>query len=214
MNKELKLIYNKIKNKDPFALIRFGDGEKNIINNIACKRKGFSFDPGDIRDRKFQAELTDSLWYKGTKNYFVGIKDKEMEKEVNGTIIDPMIFVNENYLEFLHTLVPLFNDCMLIINKKGKLNKLPFRPKHVMLIKNTFWRYVDAYIFDIGVNYHLNKQNIQIVLVAGGAWSNVLIYKLWKRNKNCIYIDIGSTLDPFIFGKKTRKYQERLNHDS
>ena len=74
----LNQIFKKIENKEPFALIRFGDGEKNILNNVACNRKGFSFDPGDIRDCEFREELMDSLIYNGGKNYFIGIDDANL----------------------------------------------------------------------------------------------------------------------------------------
>jgi hypothetical protein len=214
MNKELNLILNKIKNKQPFALIRFGDGEKNIINNIECNRKGFSYDPGDIRDSEFRYNLIKSLEYNGGKNYFVGLNDSKLEKEVKGTIISPMIFVNQNYIDFLKKITPLFNDCILIANKKGNIDKLPFKPLDVIKIEDKFWHNTESESLHIGLLYWLYDKSTQIILVAGGAWSNVLIHRLWQSNKNHIYIDIGSTLDPFLFGKKTRKYQERLENDS
>jgi len=193
--------------------VRFGDGEKNIINNIACNRQGFSYDPGDCKDREFQNDLIESLEYMDD-NYFVGINDERLEKRVNGTIISPMIFVNENYLPFLNKIIPLCNNCVLVANERGNRDTLPFEVLDYVKIKNTYWRYVDSLLVDVSISYLLFDKPTQIVLVAGGPWSNVLIQRFWETNKNHIYIDIGSTLDPFLYRHNTRQYQERLKNDT
>lgn len=213
MNKELELIFTKIQNKEPFSLIRFGDGEKNILDNIPCKRKGFSYNPGDIIDRKFQKELIESLHYNGGKNYFVGVNDKKMEKEVKGTLISPMIFVNENYLPFLRRLeyVTKIMPVILIVNKTSKLTKIPFSFVGIFGLDDNAWRTANNLDIEI-LNCLKMFTEPCLFLIAGGAYSCSLIHKLWKQNKNHIYIDIGSTLDPYLYGQNTRQYQERLKH--
>lgn len=207
----LNKIFQKIENKEPFALIRFGDGEKNIMNNVACKRKGFSYDPRDMRDQLFRAELMDSIYYYNGDHYYIGIDDEEIEKHINGTKIDPMIFVNENYLEFLKKLEEVGKKIpiVLVVNKKAKLGDLPFAFYKVFFLDDNAWR--TAGDMDIKITNLLNKFKKPILaLVAGGVYTNVLINKIWQKNKKHILIDIGSTLDPFLYGVKTRKYQERL----
>ena len=207
----LDKIFKKIENKEPFALIRFGDGEKNILNNIACNRKGFSYDPGDVTDRKFQTELAEALLYRGGENYFVGINDGEIEKHINGTKIDPMIFVNQNYLKFLKSLEEVGKNIpiVLVVNKKSKIGKLPFPYSAVFLLDDNAWRTAED--LDKQILNWLNKfKKPMLVLVAGGAYSCVLINKIWDKNQEHCLMDIGSTLDPWLYGVKTRQYQERL----
>ncbi len=211
----LNNIFEKIKNKEPFALVRYGDGEKNILDNIPCERNGFSYDPGDTRDRKFQHELKRALQYNGGKNYFVGINNKELEKKIKGTIISPMIFVNQNYLEFLENLKNVTKEIpvILIVNKMAKLTEIPFNFIELYGLDDNAWR--TAQYLDGDILEYLDRCKDQhLILVAGGAYSCTLIHKLWSKDRNHILLDVGSTLDPWLFGKNTRKYQERLKNDS
>lgn len=215
MNNMLNKIFEKIKNKEPFSLIRYGDGEKNILNNIACERKGFSYNPMNIDDCIFRSDLKDALEYDGGKNYFIGINDKKLEKDIKGTIISPMIFVNENYLEFLKQLknIALEIPVILIVNKVSRLTKIPFPFSGFFSLEDNAWQQrikveeqISEWIKDVS--------SPVLILVAGGAYSCSLIHKIWEKNRQHILIDIGSTLDPYLFGKNTRKYQDRLNNDS
>ncbi len=208
----LNKIFENIKNKIPMALIRFGDGEKNILKNIACQRNGFSYDPGDIIDREFQYQLIKALQFDGGENYFVGIKDNMKEKEVKGTLISPMIFVNQNYLEFLGKLEnsSKYIPTILVINKISRLTQLPCSFEKVFALDDNAWH--TAQDLDGDILEYLDKcKDQQLVLVAGGAYSCTLIHKLWAKDRNHILLDIGSTLDPYLFGQNTRQYHKRLD---
>jgi len=210
--KDFNLILNKIKNKEPFALVRFGDGEFNVLNNIPCNRQGFSFkmnngffsESCNCMDEGFRSELQKVYKYK-SKNFYIATNKKDAK-------ISAMIFINANYINFLENFIPLFNNIStsIVCHSSGNIEKLPFKIKKNYEIQNNAWYYSfgleDVILRDL-------KIDREIVLVAGGAYSCVLIKELWEKNKNNIYIDIGSTLDPFLFGKKTRKYHERLNNE-
>jgi len=45
-----------------------------------------------------------------------------------------------------------------------------------------------------------------IFLVAAGPLSEILIHELWQVNPRNAYLDIGSTLDPILFHRKSRDY--------
>jgi len=212
----LSKIITIIKEKIPFAFVRFGDGEFTILKNIKCKRNGFDYNPDNARDLEFRRKLYDALTYDREDNYTVGICNKYVEpahtwlkQRVHRVPIDADIFINRNYLKFIKECFPLFEDAVLIINEKGNVKKLPFKCNSSLTIKNSAWRYNNW--IDVSLLYWLSDKKIpQIILVAGGAYSCVLIHELWKKNKNHIYIDVGSALDIFIFQSITRMYQKRL----
>ncbi len=214
-------ILQKIKNKEPFALIRFGDGEYTVLQNVECHRNGFYFNPKHTIDAKFKKELMKSLIYDGGENYIVGVCNKNVGKnslpnkwlksKVCRVTIDADIFVNKNYLRFIKEMVPLFRAPILVANKLAMIRKLPFDPLWFR-IDDSAWK-ANSKLHEYLLDYLQYHKEPQIVLVAGGAFSNVLIHKLWEKNKNHIYLDIGSTLDPYIFGKNTRGYQRRLDNE-
>ncbi len=208
----LNKIFKKIENKEPCTVIRFGDGEKNILDNIPCQRSGFSYNPNNIRDQKFRTELKYALQYDGGENYFVGVNDKELKKKVNGTVISPMLFVNQNYLEFLKKLKEVAKEIsiILVVNKMSKLTSIPFNFTELFVLEDNAW-HTAKNLDELIVDYINQFKQPTLVLVAGGAYSCTLIHKIWKENQNHILIDIGSTLDPWLFGKHTRQYHERLD---
>lgn len=205
-------IFENIEHKIPMAVVRFGDGEKNIIDNIPCQRKGFFYHPNNFQDLIFRDNLIESLRYYGGKNYLIGIDDDFLEKEVKGNIISPMIFVNQNYLVFLEKLKKVTKEIptVLVINKKSKLTNLPISFMSIFGLDNNAWRTANNLHLRI-LDWIKRFDSPLLLLVAGGAYSCVLIHKIWKQNQKHMLLDIGSTLDPFLFGQKTRKYQDRLN---
>jgi len=214
MKTDLEKIIDLIKKEIPFSLIRFGDGEKNILDNIPCKRKGFEFNSEHPMNKLFRSELQESLEYK-SKNYFVGTNHPDLKKQVKSQNISASLFVNANYLVFLEKMIPILRkrEAILICHIDGKIHKLPFELEKKYTLYNQAWLHEDC-IEDYILNYLSLKKKQRIVLVAGGPFSNVLIHRLWKINKRHIFLDVGSVFDTFLFGKNTRKYHERLNNVS
>lgn len=208
MNSELQMIYNKVKNKEHFALVRFGDGERNIMNNVSCNRNGFSFNTLNEYDKKFRQELIESYKFKCPR-YYKGIGDENLITDVC-ELVSACVFVNENYVQFLNNFNKLFDNCIFIGNELGMKWQLPFTVERYIRIKENAWKDYNSNLLDVYLSKYLEKKKDKIILVAGGPMSNVLIYKLYKNNPDNIYLNIGSTMDPFIYGFFTRKYQERL----
>ena len=123
-----------------------------------------------------------------------------------------MIFVNQNYLEFLEKLKNIAYNIpiILVVNKLSKLINIPFNICGVFYIDDNAWHTAgdldNKIIDDIE-----GLSTTHLVLVAGGAFSCTLIHKIWQQNQNHILLDIGSTLDPFLFGQNTRQYHKRLD---
>ena len=208
MEIELQRLYNKIVNKENFALVRFGDGEHNILQNVPCNRNGFDYDPGDIRDQDFAEKLNESFIY-SNENYYKGVGAKDVLHDVC-QLISACVFVNANYLDFLNNFNPLFENCIFIGNEWGNKEALPFKPERYVKIKENAWKDLNSNLLDLYMIRFLEKQQNKIVLVAGGPMANTLIHKLYTSNQNNTYINVGSTYDFWLFGKITRQYQKRL----
>lgn len=209
MKTDLEKIIDFIRKEVYFSLIRFGDGEENILNNVACKRQGFEYDPGDSRDNKFRVELYDSLLHCSGRKYFVGTNNFNLN--VGATVISPAIFVNKNYLSFLNEGIRAIKERSIYFvgNVRSDISKLPFNIEKFYAIPHTAWRY-EQNLHNLILEDLKKEVHPVVVLVAGGPFSNVLIHKLWKNHSRHSYVDIGSVLDPFLFGEYTRKYHERM----
>ncbi len=208
MNKELLDFKNRIINNKPFALIRFGDGEKNIIDNVVCNRKGFKFDPKNAKAQKFRQQLIASLEYNGGKNYLLGINPPELILRAKSPVISANLFVNQHYIDFLQKVLPVFKTkpIYLICNRKTSTKILPFIPQQTCKIHNNAWEY-DIYKYIIKI---LEASEPKIVLIAGGVYACTLIHRLWQKTQRHTLIDIGSVLDPFLYKHLTRQYHERI----
>lgn len=181
-----------LEKKQPFALVRFGDGEKNILNDIPCQRKGFTFVPE--KDQEFREQLIDSHSYMHPL-YFVADDSK----------LSSCMLVNQNYPMFIKEIIPLFSKSKihLVCHENSQIENLPFKVDKQYLVKNEAWKK------PLDIEQFKKLKNV-IFLVAAGPYSNVLIYDIWQINKKIICINVGSTLDPYLFGEKTRQYQERV----
>ena len=224
MNSDFLLVQRKLYSGQPFSLIRFGDGEYNILGNIPCKRKGFEFNPNNLFDSAFRADLTASLIEEGGENYFVGIPNTKtiqntrlhnyLKSHIKGTIIGADVFINENYISFLTEILATFDsyDIILVANAKSDISKLPFPITKFYAIMDSAWRTHENLYETILLDLEYTERRT-IVLVAGGPYSCHLIHQMWQLNNKHTYLDIGSTLDPWFFYKYTRKYHERLDRE-
>ena len=50
-----------------------------------------------------------------------------------------------------------------------------------------------------------------LFLISAGPLSEVFIHKLYKSNPNNIYIDVGSSIDPYIKNRLSRPYMKNEN---
>ncbi len=114
------------------------------------------------------------------------------------------LLVNDNYSHFMTNIVPLFSnfDVYIVCNEKATLANLPFVDsiKGDWRVGSDAWKSEPIQIDD--------SVEGSLFLLAAGPYSKILCHKLWEKNKKNTYLDIGSTLDPMLFGDKgfTRGY--------
>lgn len=219
---------NRLKENKPFSLSRYGDGEFSIIIgqpiNILNKANGeFKYVPNSD-DEKYRENLIKSFKYQH-KNYYVGIgcpccigvdnfnRMRDESEQPEDQLTWANIFVNNNYLNFQENFIPELGNhkTVLIANKKAKLDKLPFKPAKQFFVGSNAWK--DDYTLIERIKNYIHQEKIRnyVFLIAAGPLANILVYQLHMFEKNNIYLDIGSTLDPYLGLGRHRGYLRGAN---
>jgi hypothetical protein len=195
----------------PFALARFGDGELSILRGERIRNHEFQYDG----ERGFMAKIVEAICYQHP-DYFVGIgcpccigqKDFEWMRDVSCQPTCQLtynnIFVNSNYKRFMAEIVPILEQKNAIFTgpEEGR-QKLPYQ--FGIEVNQNAWRFAEEYLLEL-VDLILNESRPRIFLFSAGPLSEYLIHRAHIVAPEHTYIDIGSTLDPLLFGHPTRGY--------
>ena len=118
------------------------------------------------------------------------------------------LLVNSNYPMFINHFIPEFknHNIVMICNENADLDKLPFEIiKDFRVGKNCIIN--DHQLVDEIKNYiDENKLEDCVFLFSASSLSEVLIYELYKHNDKNTYIDIGTTLHPYMGMELARDY--------
>ncbi|MEW5948075.1 MAG: hypothetical protein AB1711_01525 [Thermodesulfobacteriota bacterium] len=212
-----------IMESDSMALSRYADGEANVLkNNTIGNKDGWLYKQD--KNLIFRADLRKALLC-SDPGFFYGISCTCCDKVNHDYLLAQIrtgrenltfsnIWVNANcplfQEHFFKTLIASKKDIVICTNSKAKIKKL----EELIPIKDfipipgncvVFWEknrdYVKA-LLDLKGSTYKNT----IFLFAAGPLSEILIYELWLVNPNNILLDIGSSLDPFLFNRKSRSY--------
>lgn len=205
-----------LERKEPFALSRFGDGELAILTGQRIGNKEFQYPGGE---RTFSRKLWQSFLYDGM-DYYTGIVcpccmnefDFEYMRTKSGRDEEHLtwnnIWVNANHAAFLSDIVPLFAErtVMMVSSEAGNVSALPFPVfAHVPTLPNA-WMGADQYVKTCLET--VERDGPDLVLVAAGPLSEVLIHEMHRADPERTYLDVGSALDQFLFGRGTRGYSK------
>lgn len=209
--KDIRIIAESLRKKENFSISKFCDGELSIILNKEIDNKEFSFSPRNIKDQESRQMLIKAFQYKNPQ-YYVGITCTQVfgldthrqmkmisgQNESNLTWAD--IWVNSNYEYYIENIIPIFQerDTVLVCNENGDTNALPFRPIKTFTVSNNALKNNRDTIDKIK-NY-ITQGDIKdtIFLFCCGPFGNVLCHTLTHHNKQNTYLDVGSTLNPFL----------------
>ena len=210
--KDFEFIYNKVKNRDHFSFSKFADGEYMILRNEEITHcDNWTFNPTE--HFKEQQLLLDSFQYEH-EDYYVGISCpccqphdhiKWMRDHVGTQNVTwANLFVNANYPTFLDKMIPEFatweGRTILVANEAGQDRELPFKvDEYVPCNMKAFLHpYVDKH-FEKLFTLALEEEG-QLILFSAGPLGNMLAHQLHLLNKKNTYLDIGSTINPWIVG--------------
>lgn len=209
--KDIEILKEEIQSQRNFTFSKFCDGEWMVMSNQPINNKEFWFDPKNDEYQKLRQLLINSFQFLHPQ-YYVGVaspnvfgidmhktmKKVSMQSESHLTWAD--IWVNSNYKYYVDNIIPLYNerDVVLVCQQNGSISNLPFRPSHVFKISNNAWKVNYSLIEEL--KSFIDQHNIEnnIFLFCCGPFGNILCHQLTKHNANNTYLDIGSTLNPWL----------------
>lgn len=215
---------NKILNNEHFALARYADGEKIVLDRINITEQHtidkWKYDNNHI----FSDDLLESTKHR-EENYFYGIccsccdstgESYYRDLMKNHNITFSNIFVNKNYNNFVNFIKNIDNEVVLIANKECMKADYPFNViKKIPIENNCIQWYEENKEVIIKVLKQIAKNyNNKLFLISAGPLSEIIIHNLYNENKNNIYIDVGSSIDVFTHRHSTRPYQLKNTDDS
>lgn len=204
----------KIESNENFSFSKYADGEWAVIQNHQINNKEFWFDPSSEQDQIKREALVRSFQYHNPR-YYVGISCpccqgintfqamKEFSTQPDSQLTWANLWVNGNYSYYVQNIIPLFQqrDIILFCNEKGKIDNLPFKPYMVFPLKHNAWEYnwdaIDGAKFVVS---DLKRQGVKnlLCLFCCGPFGNILCHQLTETEPDNTYLDIGSTLNPWL----------------
>jgi len=210
---DLSKINKRLLEKKPFSFSKYSDGEYAILKSFPITNcDNWTFSPE--LHKKESKLLLESFTYEH-EDYHVGIGCpccnpasmvswmRDTAKTKNLTWAN--IFVNANYELFIRETLPIFTnwtgDIFLFANEQGINNKLPFKTTKYFGVNMKAWQepFLSHWI-QVGEK-KARESDGALFLFAAGPLGNILSYKLHKANPSNTYLDIGSTISPWIVGK-------------
>lgn len=221
------IIIDKLKETNPFSLIRFGEGEIRILskrkhdNKFECVSKNKEWSVDEIKDNWLFQDLENCFLY-DDKTYFCFIQDQGFYQNLNFVKskfehkkIHSITAFYTMFLNFYKTFPLYFNkydSINFICNKNANFKKINLNIKNVWNKFDTFnsWKQIE-YINE--VIEEISKLNNSVFIFTTGFSTKLMIHRLHNLNKNNVYIDCGSIFDKIIYNKKTRSGHIR-DHES
>lgn len=232
--KDPKFFFEKIRKKETFALVRFGDADRLILE---CKRGldktrflDMAFDPNNFDDILLSKALNEALTYVND-DYYIGFLRSENPPEDDKTA--------ESFYEFYRKRInqkPSFLTCARIFlgyygsaemlflkeffklieeDKTLKINWIcheevkNVKPNYInkfFFVKTNVWRLHRGKTMKEVMNYASEVSN-ELFLFSAGAFSKILVHKLWQDYKTNMYVDVGSAFDYFFNKSKRDRYR-------
>ena len=126
------------------------------------------------------------------------------------------LMINSNYLEYIKKFIPLFKTKKIfsVFNKLADIKNwnLDFQPENNFPIGSNC--IIDDYNLVDEIKSYIRDKNIKnsVFLISASSLSNMIIHKCYEAYPNNTYIDVGSSLNPFIPGIGSRRaYMSQLS---
>jgi hypothetical protein len=201
---EIYRIFELFKKGSPFSFSKFADGEWAAIQNENLNNS--EFENKSYEGQFFRDKLIESIKFKDP-NYYIGTccpccngerakKMRNFSEQDEDHMTFANIFVNSNYNTYKNLFLEEYknHDIHLIANKNSKISNLPFKIEKFYPIGFSAW-INDYNLIDEILSANLSNK---LFLFCCGPFGNLLAHQLLLNNKENIYLDIGSTLNPWL----------------
>jgi len=221
---DFEYFWHLIETNNNFVFARYADGEVMLMNgqSVSEDTQAFRVDRWHAPNQltKVGKELLETLnhdepeWYYAISAVSDNINDynflKERIKQHPRTLTFVNLWINANYQKTKEKLAGLKRDVVLICNTDAANKSFPFPVKMISTFPDdciNFWEtHSELYIQYLIETY--GKMENQLFFISCGPVSEIIIHKLYQNNPNNTYIDMGSSLDEYIHGYKTRPYMD------
>lgn len=220
----------RIRKKDPFTLVRYGDGELTCIMHAKKGGGGVNYD-GDlysaelgnmIQDSVMNPIIAENFFYAlGEHCHQIGlVRDLIRDKKWNASVKfqDAFVFVHAGIDGRLQELVDLVSENKSIFVAPEYLQTIPikFDGRITTLDHNSF---VDRNKIVEEIEALLNPDEHTIVLCALGMSAIPILRTLYQKfGTRHTFIDIGSVFDPYVengmFRSHFAKIKTKLNFEN
>lgn len=204
---DFEYFLRRIRNREPFALSRFGDGELAILKGFRVGNAEFQYEPDQDVGGDFRQALWDSFTYVAP-HYYVGIgcpccvgqDDFEWMRDNSTQPFDRLtwnnVWVNSNYWRFRKELIPWLHEHATHVEVVCHAKAVTRFPVCHRILENAWHKYGE--IFE-AVKPEVERAQGRVFLFAAGPTSEPLIHACHHHNPENTYLDIGSALDPDLF---------------
>lgn len=230
---ELTKVRDLLNARVPFALARFGHAELEMLTGKLMHERGVSggheyrYCPADPNDAEPRQRLWDSFTYKAPR-YFVGINcphcnitDEQFEwmREGSGQSEDQLTFATiyfySNYRPYIDEVLPLYREynTVLVCHEAGVIDNLPFQP--VCVFRNQYDAWHKNLSLSDEIKSFIAERSIRgwLFLFCCGALGSILAHELYAFCPENTCLDIGSSLDPYLFTGTQARSRRYLKQD-
>lgn len=214
----------KINSAEPFVFSRYGDGEVSLMlgREVGINTQAFQVDNWKSPNRmtKVGRDLLETMSHT-EENYWYGIPtETDLISPHNYKFLKDFIktdkitfanlWINANYVRMKEFYQNFNKPAYVICNHIANPPNFPFKVAEFFPFPDDcvgFWEtYGDDYLSQL-LDY-TSQINGQTIFVSAGPVSEILLHKMYMSNPNNQYIDVGSSLDEFVHGRKTRPYMD------
>jgi hypothetical protein len=231
---ELVKMRDLLRSRTPFALARFGHAELEILSGELMHDRGVSggheyrYCPADLDNAEPRRRLWNAFTFQAP-HYMVGINcphcnisDEQFEwmREHSGQTEEQLTFATiyfySNYQPYLREIVPLYREynTVLVCHEACGIESLPFQPVRVFRNQYDAWRKNLSLSDELKGFIEEQGSRGWLFLFCAGALGCVLAHELYAFCPENTYLDIGSSLDPYLFTGMLARNRRYLKQDS
>lgn len=221
-NSDFNYFWGLINNNINFTFARYADGEVMLMKGQAVSdgTQASSIDKWKAPNTltkvgeqllKTLNHVEDNYYYAISStsdniNDYTFLKNNIKQKEDKLTFVN--LWINANYNLMLKNISTNKREVILICNKDAKKENFPFNVIDITPFPDdcvNFWEENGTIFIDEVIGKYSSMTN-QLFFISCGPISEIIIDSLYKENPNNTYVDVGSSIDEFVHGYKTRPY--------
>jgi hypothetical protein len=208
----------KIRSDEPFALVRYGDGEIALMQGeaVGVNTQAYNVD-GWFAPAKLTLvgrQLLDTLGHTESNYHYAIPTPTEgnyqffTEKLQTTNITFANLWVNANYQKMKEFYTTLDKSVYVVCNQNANPQNFPFDVLELFPFPEqciSYWEWFGEGYLQQLIEY-TSQVSGQTFFISAGPVSEILIHHMYQSNPNNQYIDVGSSIDEFVHGRQTRPY--------